>query len=270
MEPSQTVFDTFSLLSDTTFVYFRRGQFGGDVILRSRHPARIASFSLTRSHMTAAAWATLLITFAIAITMPGVDTFLLLRLGIRQRRAALIAACGIMIGNTVWTVASLLGLAALLRALPGGLPALQLLGSAVLVWMGVQSIRGGLTARSGRRLGVGAPQAPVPEPARALTDRPLRLGVITNLSNPKALLFYAALFSQILPSNAGWLDRAAILIVLTVVGLAWFLSFALLTSSRAFQRWFGRATPYIDIAAGAVFILVAGVILVELAVLWFA
>lgn len=208
--------------------------------------------------MTATAWATLLITFTLALMVPGTDTFLLLRLGVRERRSAVLAACGITIGNTVWTVASLLGLAALMRALPGALPALQLLGSAVLIWLGVQSIRSGIRARRA------AGKAPVASPGR-VTDHPLRLGVITNLSNPKALLFFAALFSQILPPDAGWFDRAAILVLLTAICISWFIAFALLTSSRGFQRWFGRATPVIDIAAGAVFILVAAVILIELA-----
>lgn len=226
--------------------------------------------------MTVAAWTTLLVTFAIAITMPGTDTFLLLRLGVRQRRAALLAACGIMVGNTIWTTASVLGLAALMRALPGTLPTLQVIGSGVLIWMGVQSIRGGIRARRHSRSSTtpdgtapadAIPDRPSVEPSPAISDRPLRLGMITNLSNPKALIFFAALFSQFLPPSAGWFDRAAIVIVLTLVGLAWFLSFALLTSSRLFQRWFGRATPYIDITAGAVFILVAGVILFELAML---
>lgn len=222
--------------------------------------------------MTAAAWATLLITFAVAISVPGPDTFMLLRLGVRERRAALLAACGIMIGNAIWTTASLLGLSALMRALPGALPTLQVVGSLVLLWMGTQSIRGGIRGLRARR----DARADTPESAATgtgtavvsptVTRHPLRLGIITNLSNPKALLFFAALFSQILPTDAGWFDRAAILIALTAVGLAWFLSFAWLTSSRAFQRWFGRVTAYIDLVAGAVFVLVAAVILIEVAI----
>lgn len=226
--------------------------------------------------MTAAAWATLLITFAVAISVPGPDTFMLLRLGVRERRAALLAACGIMIGNAIWTTASLLGLSALMRALPGALPTLQVAGSLVLLWMGTQSTRGGIRGLRARR----AARADTPESAATgtatgtgtavvsptVTRHPLRLGIITNLSNPKALLFFAALFSQILPTDAGWFDRAAILIALTAVGLAWFLSFAWLTSSRAFQRWFGRVTAYIDLVAGAVFVLVAAVILIEVAI----
>lgn len=225
--------------------------------------------------MSAAAWTALLVTFAVAISVPGPDTFLLLRLGLRERRAAVRAALGIMVGNTIWTVASVLGLAALLRALPGVLPALQLLGSTVLIWLGAQSIGSGIRAHrdrgrtgspgAGTASGAGAASASASTTIGAVRH-PLRLGLLTNLSNPKALLFFAALFSQILPAGASWLDRLAIVVALTALGLAWFVSFAWLTSASGFQRWFGRATPAIDIVAGAVFVLVALAILVELAV----
>lgn len=208
--------------------------------------------------MSGAAWATLIIAFSVAIMSPGPDVFLLLRLGVRDRRAAVLAALGIMIGNTIWTIASVAGLAAFMRALPGLLPALQVLGSAVLVWIGVQSIRAGVRAFKDRGRAD-------PDITLGVTPHPVRLGFITNLSNPKALLFFTALFSQILPLEAPFIDRVLIVVVITLVGLAWFVAFALLTSSRVFQRWFGRVLPYIDILAGAVFILVAAVILVELA-----
>jgi threonine/homoserine/homoserine lactone efflux protein len=207
--------------------------------------------------MTATAWAALLAAFSVGVVIPGPDTVLLLRLGLRDRRQALLAAAGITLGNAVWTAASLLGLAALMRALPGALPAMQLLGSAVLIWLGSQSIVSGVRGlRSGAEAAV----------AERVTDHPLRLGLVTNLSNPKALLFFAALFSQILPPDASWFDRAAILVALTAICVVWFTAYALLTSSRGFQRWFRRATPVIDSVEGAVFVLVAGAILVELAV----
>lgn len=213
--------------------------------------------------MPAATWAALLATWAVAVVVPGPDTFLLLRLGVRERRAAVLAAVGIMIGNLIWTGASVLGLAALMRTLPGALPLMQLLGSSVLVWIGVQSIRGGLRGLRARRT---ASEAEAGEVAAAVTRHPLRLGFITNISNPKALLFYTALFSQLMPLEATAFDRTMIVVVLTVLGLGFFIAFALLASSRAFQRWLGRATPFIDIAAGVVFLLVAGFVLGELIV----
>lgn len=205
--------------------------------------------------MTSAAWAALVLTWVAAITMPGPDTFLLLRLGVRDRRAAVLAALGIMGGNFAWIAISVLGVTALIGAVPWLLPALQIGGSAVLVWLGVQSIRAGvrgLRTRGEATLG-------------GEIRRPFLLGLTTNLANPKALIFFAALFTQVLPADASWAERGAIVAVLVAIGIAWFVGFALATSSRAFQRWFRRASAWIDIAAGVVFVLVAVAILTELA-----
>lgn len=211
--------------------------------------------------MTATAWATLLTTFTLAVVVPGPDTFLVLRLGVRDRRAALTAAFGIMTGNLVWTVASVLGLAALIHALPAVVPIVQVAGSLVLLWIGFQSIRGGITALKQR---ANTATTGMARSTGAVTTRPFRLGVITNLSNPKALLFFTALFSQLLPGDATAVDRTLIVIAMTVIGLVWFLVFAWFTSSQSFQRWFGRVTPFIDVAAGVIFLAVAGAVLFEL------
>lgn len=209
--------------------------------------------------LTAAAWAAILLAFTLAVIVPGPDTFLILRLGVRERRAAMLAACGIMIGNLVWTGASVLGLAALMRALPGAIPVMQALGSAVLVWIGVQSVLSGLRTLRSRS------QDSAAAPAIRTTSRPLLLGIVTNMSNPKALLFFTALFSQLLPADATGVDRVLIVVALTAIGLAWFLIFAWFTSSQQFQRMFQRTTPFIDVAAGLVFLAVAGVVLFEVA-----
>lgn len=206
------------------------------------------------SALTAADWLTLAAAWIAAIAMPGPDLFLLLRLGIRDRASALRAALGVMLGNLAWILVSVLGLSALLRAIPGALPALQLAGSAVLIWIGVQSIRAGL----GDLRDPAAAQA-----VRAPSARAFRLGLVTNLSNPKALLFFTALFSQMLPPGASWWDRGVIVALLVLIGLLWFCGFALAASARRFQGWFRRASPWIDMIAGAVFVLVALAIVAE-------
>ncbi len=206
--------------------------------------------------LTAADWLALAAAWIAAIAMPGPDLLLLLRIGIRDRSAALRAAIGIMLGNLAWILVSVLGLSALLRAIPWALPALQFAGSAVLIWIGAQSIRAGL--RSLR-------DPAAAQTADAPSTRPLRLGLITNLSNPKALLFFTALFSQMLPPEASWWDRGAIVALLVLIGLAWFCGFAIAASARRFQSWFRRASPSIDIVAGTVFVLVALAILAETA-----
>ena len=56
-------------------------------------------------------------------------------------------ALGIMLGNTIWIVASLAGLSALIQAFPQVLSLLQIVGGAYLLWMGIgDTIRVSLSA----------------------------------------------------------------------------------------------------------------------------
>lgn len=203
--------------------------------------------------MSAASWGALLIAWIAAIALPGPDVFLLLKLGIRERRAAVLAALGIMTGNFIWATASVLGMSAVIRVFPALLPALQTAGSLVLIWLGVQSIRGGVRQLRQR----------VDAPDLSISQRPYALGFVTNIANPKALIFFTALLSQFIPAHTTWVTSASIIIVMMVTGVAWFVGVALASSSRAFRAWFGRATPWFDIVAGAVFVIVALTILVE-------
>lgn len=61
-------------------------------------------------------------------------------------------------------------------------------------------------------------------------------GPTTNLANPKALVFFTALLTQFLPVDAGWGTRLAIIAVMTVTGLVWFVGIALASSASAFRR----------------------------------
>jgi len=116
-----------------------------------------------------------------------------------------------MILLATWIVASVLGLSALMHAFPQILAVLQLVGGAYLAWMGYGAIRN-------------ASNPDVPAASRVV--HPFRLGVATNLSNPKAVLFFGAIFAQF---SAG-LPEALLLIG---AGLAWFFRFALLAAKLA-------------------------------------
>ncbi|MGO1537968.1 MAG: LysE family translocator [Leucobacter sp.] len=201
-------------------------------------------------------WATLLIVWIAAVASPGPDVFLLLRLAVRSRKSAVYAALGIMTGNALWILFSVLGIAVLLVALPWLLPVLQIAGALVLGYLGVQSIRGGVSGL--RRPHV---DAEVTEPRRTYI-----LGFVTNIANPKVLIFFTALLSQFLPPQATAIDRLLVIVVMVVSGLVWFVGVAVACSARRFRHWFRHAAPWLDIVAGAVFLLVAAVVLIELIV----
>ncbi|WP_152668945.1 LysE family translocator [Corynebacterium renale] len=128
-------------------------------------------------------------------------------------RAGVLCALGIMTGNTGWALASWLGLAALPAQ---AIAAVQILGGVFLVWMGVQAVRPA-PAPAGAG-GDGDGSAP---PAQPRERNPFLVGLVTNLANPKALLFFAAIFAQY--GNSFW----AVALVCST-GFIYFISFALL------------------------------------------
>lgn len=208
--------------------------------------------------MTLASLSALLAVWIAAIVSPGPDLVQMVRVGSRSRVAGVFCALGIMTGNLLWAVLSLAGLA----ALSGVITVLQLAGGAYLIWMGVGSIR---SVR--RKVG---PAGAVPEqvaqpaaqPAPALSRfRAWRTGLTTNLANPKAILFFGAIFAQFVTPGLGWAGAGIILAVILPVGLAWFVAVGLLVGSLApvIQRY-ERA---IDVVTGVIFCVIGVVMVVE-------
>lgn len=215
--------------------------------------------------MTGSAFAALLATWIAAILSPGPDLFQIIRVGAKDRAAGVACALGIMVGNALWIIGSLLGLSALVQAVPEVLSVLQTVGGAYLLYMGIGALRGGLAARSQRAVAVGGTETgelPSVPPARELTTaKALGIGIATNLSNPKALLFFGAVFAQFVRPGmgAGWM--AAIAITLIVTGVLWFTGFAVAVRALAAPiQQYGWA---IDIVTGVVFIAIALWMLVE-------
>jgi threonine/homoserine/homoserine lactone efflux protein len=149
------------------------------------------------------------------IVTPGQDTLLTVRNTVLGGRAGgLLTAVGVAAGQFTWTVAASGGLAAVLVAFPAAFNALRLAGAAYLVYLGLQSLRMALTR---------TPSSGAPPPGRAAPGRLkfLRLGLMSNLGNPKMLLFFTSLLPQFAAGSNGlpFLALGMIFCLLTLVWL---------------------------------------------------
>lgn len=248
----------------------------------------------TLEGMTLPAMGTALITWIVAIAAPGPDVFQILRVSTRNRRAGVWCALGIMVGNSAWIILSLAGLSSLVKAYPVILSGLKIVGGAVLCWMGWASLRGGLRARgvggaeaasnTGERVAaqqatkqpVAAQHADAPQhpgaphhaggshhagaPENLSWTRALRLGILTNLSNPKALLFFGAVFANFVHPDMGVGVSALLAGLFIVVGLLWFTGVALLASLAA--PLVARHSWVIDVFSGVLFLGVGAAMLI--------
>jgi threonine/homoserine/homoserine lactone efflux protein len=138
-----------------------------------------------------------LVVSLLIIVTPGQDTLLTVRNTVWGGRAGgLLTAVGIVAGQFMWTVAASAGLAAVLLAFPAAFNALRVGGAASLVYLGLQSLRRALNPTMTSK---------VSPPGRAAAGkvRFLRQGLMSNLGNPKMLLFFTSLLPQFAAGNDG-------------------------------------------------------------------
>ncbi|MFL9840298.1 LysE family translocator [Sphingomonas sp. ST-64] len=164
-------------------------------------------------------------------------------------RRSIASMAGLMTANLVCLFASAAGLGALLKASPMLFDILRYAGVGYLVWLGIKAWRapvGGGDAEAER---------PAPPSLRAMFGA----GLGTGFSNPKLIVFAAALFPQFIDTSAPFAPQLAILIAsFAVIEACWFGMYAIGGRSLAVwlapanrQRLFNRATGGIFIAFGA-------------------
>jgi threonine/homoserine/homoserine lactone efflux protein len=125
----------------------------------------------------------------LVIVTPGQDTALTIRNTLRGGRpGGIFTALGIAAGQATWTIATAVGVGALLVASEPAFLALKLAGSAYLVFLGLEAIWRVLRRDGGRES--------VRASARITRATALRQGLLSNLGNPKMLLFFTSLLPQ--------------------------------------------------------------------------
>lgn len=198
---------------------------------------------------------------------PGIDTvYILTRTVAGGRAEGLASALGINTGLVVHTLLVAAGLSLVLAASPVAFGAIKVAGAAYLVVMGARSVvgalRGDATSFSalGERDGDAAGGA-----ARASTLRTYAQGVLTNVLNPKIILFFLALLPQFvatpnpygpLPFLALGLTYVALSTLWTVVIVAVAAPFSgLLRRSPRAGRVTGVVSGLVYVALGAMIFL---------------
>ncbi|QGU01501.1 Threonine efflux protein [Corynebacterium kalinowskii] len=185
---------------------------------------------------------------------PGPDFFLLLRLAARSRRHALAAVAGIATGILVWVTLTVLGTAALFVTNPALLGWVQLLGGSWLLYMGFSMVRSGWEQRVNR---VVLAEIPTDQLLGSM-GKNYRLGLMTNLANPKAVLFFASIMAPFMPTDPTWLTSLEIIVALVLCTFIGFSLLVFVVSASVVRKRLVAAGPWIDIIAGVLFLAVGG------------
>lgn len=176
-----------------------------------------------------------LLGFALAsfliIVVPGPSVLFVISRGVALGRRAALAT---VVGNTAgalllaWLVAA--GLGGVIAASIVAFTIVKVVGAVYLVYLGVQMWR---RRRALPAVLTGAPEA---APARRI----LREGFVVGVTNPKVVVFFAAVLPQFVDRDGGpiWLQMALLGLVFALVALVSDSGWALLAGTA--RSWFAR------------------------------
>lgn len=190
----------------------------------------------------------------VLVVTPGPDLAYVIGQSLANgRRSGVISAAGVALGSCAHTLASAVGLTAIIAASPTLFLMVKYAGALYLIWLGSRMIWSTFIR-----------ETPAAEKANAVpavsTGSLLSRGFITTITNPKVLLFFIAFFPQFV--TVGGEHQALSFVVLgityAVAGFITDTTFAVIAGSAAsavsknhqLQRWLDRVVGATFITLG--------------------
>jgi threonine/homoserine/homoserine lactone efflux protein len=141
-----------------------------------------------------------ILTFAVLATIlvliPGLDFALVLRYATTQsRKSAILVMLGITSGLFVWGACASLGISAILTASKTAFNVLKIAGVLYMFWIGTSFIVSSFKSK----------ESPEPAIKEIGGTRVFTRGLLSNLLNPKAGVFYLSVLPQFIPAKSNHL-----------------------------------------------------------------
>ena len=190
----------------------------------------------------------------VAVASPGPDFAMVLRQSITHgRRPAVWTSVGIGTGIFLHVAYSLLGIGLLVRSSVLAFIILKWLGAGYLAWIGQKALRAKPFANGEAPKATAAGGAPATPGRRAA----FVTGFLTNALNPKATLFFVALFSVVINPRTPVLIQTGYGVWMALATMGWFTLVSLFFSQKRVRatflrcgHWFERTMGVILLALG--------------------
>jgi threonine/homoserine/homoserine lactone efflux protein len=175
----------------------------------------------------------------IVIPGPGV-LFVVGRALAHGRGTALASVAGHSAGNCVVAVCVALGVGAVIERSAPVFTAVRLAGAAYLVWLGIQAFR--------RRDSLAKVLTEAAEPRGGV--RSAREGFVVGITNPKAVILFAAVLPQFVDRQAGHVPAQMLVLsaLSVIIGLASDSCYGLAASTV--RSWFGKSPRRLRMVGG--------------------
>lgn len=182
-----------------------------------------------------------------ALITPGPDFFLVSQTAVsRSRKDAVLVAFGICLGAMVWSLLALMGLNIIFEKMAWLKQGLLVAGGLYLCWLGYQMLRSAFSKSEQSIKQIVLPQSPYLF---------FMKGLLTNLSNPKAVIYFGSVFSLFLANPLFDQHHSLLFIIIAIETLLWFLVVAFVFSLPTFRTAYQNFAKWIDGISGGIFTL---------------
>ncbi|POF32286.1 LysE family translocator [Roseibium marinum] len=190
----------------------------------------------------------ILLATALAIA-PGPDVLFVVANGMQHRvKGAIASALGIGAGSVLHALAAALGISAIVAASPTAFEILRYAGAAYLAYLGVQAFKSWWNHSNNL------------DPNQAVVEvsvwNVFRRGLVTNILNPKVVVFYLALLPQFINVELGNIGLQIFLLgcIHNVIGITFLICIGLAAGKAS--GWLARTSfgKWMDGIAGVFFL----------------
>jgi threonine/homoserine/homoserine lactone efflux protein len=187
----------------------------------------------------------ILLALVAGVISPGPSFVMAARTAVARGRAdGLAVSFGLGLGATLIAALCLAGLHALLTAVPWLYMLLKIVGGLYLAWMAWQIWRGAPQPLDVALQDVKAEHASL--------SASFRLGLFTQISNPKAAVVYGSVFAALLPQSFPLIAALLVMAGVMIMETVWYCLVVLVLSSSGPRGVYLRAKTWIDRIAASV------------------
>jgi len=180
----------------------------------------------------------------VSIASPGPATLAIIAVSMNQgRRYGVALAVGILTGSLFWSSLAAFGLGAVMVTNAWLFELVRYAGVLYLLYLAFKSFRAAMAASSTEIVA-----ASVESYGTAYLK-----GLLIHLTNPKAILFFGALYSLALPTGINASGLLTVILFVGVISACIFFGYALLFSSEAVRRRYLQSKRIFEFAFAALF-----------------
>jgi threonine efflux protein len=174
----------------------------------------------------------------LAVISPGPSFLITARTAVAKSRFdGFKVALGLAAGTVVWSSLALLGLNAVFHALPAVFIAMKIVGALFILWIAYQIFR-----HAAEPVEIGG--------ENGTASNPFLKGFTTQMSNPKAAVFFGSIFIAMLPNVIPLWMTLALIALVTFNEIWWYTIVALFFGAGPVRRFYILAKVWIDRVTG--------------------